>query len=128
MQPLTRSLAIALLVGTVLLGVGAMFHPILPHDRPGQLRLIAATWYFRPVHLAMLAGSALIIARVWTRALIGPARRRCSRRSRSCALGLCFNAIDIAFMGKRGESATPVRGRETSAGARCSIRCIGSAS
>jgi hypothetical protein len=102
--PLSRPLAVALLVGTLLLGGGALLHPMLPEDVPGQLRMIASTWYFRPVHLAMLAGSALLIAGVWTRALIG-------RSSASPALvmalaliclGLCFNAIDIAFMGNAG--------------------------
>ena len=41
MQPLTRSLSIALLIGTALLGVGALLHPILPHDPSAQLRMIA---------------------------------------------------------------------------------------
>ena len=102
MQPLTRSLSIALLVGTVLLGVGAMFHPILPHDPPAQLRMIAATWYFRPVHLAMLSGTALIILGIWTRALIGPASPPLLAALALVALGLCFNAIDIAFMASAG--------------------------
>ena len=102
MQPLTRSLSIALLVGTVLLGVGAMFHPILPHDPSEQLRIIAATWYFRPIHLAMLAGSALIILGIWTRALIGPASPPLLGALALVALGVSFNAIDIAFMGSAG--------------------------
>ena len=85
MQPLIRPLSIALLVGTALLGVGAMLHPILPHDPSMQLRMIAETWYFRPIHLAMLAGSALIILGIWTRALLAPtvalaAHGRASRR------------------------------------------------
>ena len=102
MQPLTRSLSIALLVGTVLLGVGAAFHPILPHDPSAQLRMIAETWYFRPVHLAMLAGSALIILGIWTRALIGPASPPLLGALALVSLGLCFNAIDIAFMASAG--------------------------
>ena len=102
MQPLTRSLSIALLVGTVLLGVGAMFHPILPHDPSAQLRMIAATWYFRPIHLAMLAGTALIILGIWTRALIGPTSPPLLAALALVSLGLCFNAIDIAFMASAG--------------------------
>ena len=104
MVPLSRPLAIALLVGTVLLGVGAMFHPILPADVPGQLRLIAATWYFRPVHLAMLAGSALLITGVWSRGLIAGSARDASlvMALAVICLGLSFNAIDIAFMGNAG--------------------------
>ena len=102
MQPLTRSLSIALLVGTVLLAVGAMLHPILPHDPSEQLRMIAATWYFRPIHLAMLAGTALIILGVWTRAFIGPASPPLLAALALVSLGLCFNAIDIAFMASAG--------------------------
>jgi hypothetical protein len=101
-QPLARSLSIALLVGTVLLGVGAAFHPILPHDPSAQLRMIAETWYFRPIHLAMLAGTALIILGIWTRALIGPASPPLLGALALVSLGLCFNAIDIAFMGGAG--------------------------
>jgi len=101
---LSRPLAIALLVGTLLLGAGAALHPMLPADVPGQLRLIASTWYFRPVHLAMLAGSALLIAGVWARGLIADSRRDASliMALALICLGLCFNAIDIAFMGNAG--------------------------
>jgi len=101
---ISRPLAIALLVGTALLGIGAALHPMLPADVAGQLGMIAAAPTFRPVHLAMLCGSGLIIAGVWTRlviarpvaptALIGALGLVC--------LGLCFNAIDIAFMGGAG--------------------------
>jgi hypothetical protein len=104
---LTRPLSLALLVGAVLLGVGAAFHPILPPEPENQLRLIAATSYFRPVHLAMLAGSGLLIAGVWTRAMIGQAASGSVPAPLLAALallclGLCFNAIDIAFMGGAG--------------------------
>ena len=104
MLSLTRPLAIALLAGTLLLGVGAAMHPMLPADVPGQLRLIASTWYFRPVHLAMLAGSALLIAGVWVRGMIPGSRRDASlvMALALICLGLCFNAIDIAFMGNAG--------------------------
>jgi hypothetical protein len=101
---LTRPLAIALLAGTLLLGVGAALHPMLPADVPGQLRLIATTWYFRPVHLAMLSGSALLIAGVWARGLIPGSQRDASliMALALICLGLSFNAIDIAFMGNAG--------------------------
>ena len=105
-MPLVRTLSIALLLGAALLGVGAAFHPILPPEPENQLRLIAATWYFRPVHLAMLAGSGLIIAGVWTRALIGRATGQPPAALLGAlaliSLGLAFNAIDIAFMGGAG--------------------------
>jgi len=101
-QPLIRPLSIALLVGTALLGVGAMLHPILPHDPSMQLRMIAETWYFRPIHLAMLAGSALIILGIWTRALMAPPAPPLLAALALVSLGLCFNAIDIAFMASAG--------------------------
>ena len=104
MASLSRPLAIALLLGTALLGAGAALHPMLPADVPGQLRMIAATSYFRPVHLAMLCGSGLIMAGVWSRGLrgrIGAPPVMVGALALIC-LGLCFNAIDIAFMGGAG--------------------------
>jgi hypothetical protein len=101
---ISRPLAVALLIGTALLGIGAALHPMLPADVPGQLRMIAASPNFRVVHLAMLCGSGLIIAGVWTRLLIGrPATPAplIGGLALVC-LGLCFNAIDIAFMGGSG--------------------------
>ena len=106
MLTLTRPLSLVLLVGAALLGAGAALHPILPPEPERQLRLIAATSYFRPVHLAMLAGSGLLILGVWTRALIGPARDGTPVPLLAAlgliSLGLAFNAIDIAFMGSAG--------------------------
>ena len=105
-MPLARSLSIALLLGAALLGAGAAFHPILPPEPENQLRLIAATSYFRPVHLAMLTGSGLLIAGVWARALIGRAGGSppvpLLAALALISLGLAFNAIDIAFMGGAG--------------------------
>jgi len=102
--PLSRPLAIALLVGTALLGVGAALHPILPPDPAAQLRLIAGTWYFRPIHLAMLTGSALIIVGIWSRALLGRGSNPVPLIAALAliCLGICFNAIDIAFMAGAG--------------------------
>jgi hypothetical protein len=101
---ISRPLAVALLIGTLLLGVGAALHPMLPADVSDQLRMIAATPAFRAVHLAMLAGSGLIIAGVWTRLLLGrpvTPTPLIAGIALVC-LGLCFNAIDIAFMGGAG--------------------------
>ena len=77
------------------LGAGAALHPILPPDPAAQLRLIAATWYFRPIHLAMLAGSALAwtlelvdqeldeTGELWTRAYVGSELERLRRAERA---------------------------------------------
>jgi len=101
---ISRPLAVALLVGTALLGIGAALHPMLPADVPGQLRMIAAAPTFRAVHLAMLCGSGLIIAGVWTRLLIArpTAPTPLIGGLALVCLGVCFNAIDIAFMGGAG--------------------------
>ncbi|HEX7977769.1 MAG TPA: hypothetical protein VF461_04160 [Gemmatimonadaceae bacterium] len=104
MASISRPLAVALLIGTALLGIGAALHPMLPADVPGQLRMIAASPSFRAVHLAMLCGSGLIIAGVWTRLLL---RQPVTPTPLIGALvlvclGICFNAIDIAFMGGSG--------------------------
>ena len=119
MSPLVRPLALALLLGTVLLGAGAALHPILPHDPGATLRIIADTWYFRPIHLAMLAGSGLIIVGVWARAVgrTGATMPLVAALALVC-LGLCFNAIDIAFMagaGTRMAAAHSAGAAETSA-------------
>jgi hypothetical protein len=102
--PLSRLLAIALLVGTALLGVGAAMHPMLTGDASAQLRLIAETAYFRPLHLAMLTGSGLVILGIWTRALEwrGSVPVPLFAALALVSLGLCFNAIDIAFMAGAG--------------------------
>jgi hypothetical protein len=104
MLSLSRLLGIALLVGTSLLGVGAAMHPILTGDASAQLRIIADTPYFRPLHLAMLAGSGLLILGIWTRALgrSGSVPVPLFAALGLISLGVCFNAIDIAFMGGAG--------------------------
>ena len=103
MSGLVRLLAVALVVGTALLGVGAVFHPILAGDAAAQLRTISAMTFWRALHLAMLAGSGLVMAGVWVR-LVGD-------RTLSAALvaslvlitvGLALNALNIAFMAGSG--------------------------
>jgi hypothetical protein len=107
---LARTLAVALLAGTLLLGIGAAVHPVLIGDAAAQLRLIAATPHWRTLHLAMLAGSALIAAGVWVRLVDrpGPAADRDAAGAAAIAglaliaVGVCINALNIAYMAGAG--------------------------
>ncbi|MFN2400139.1 MAG: hypothetical protein ABR543_16110 [Gemmatimonadaceae bacterium] len=99
-MPLVRLLAIALLIGTVLLGVGAMLHPVLAGDAEAQLRLIATTTHWRAIHLTMLGGTGLVVAGLWVRLLDDPSGTSSPMVAALAviALGLCINALNIAFM------------------------------
>jgi hypothetical protein len=92
-------LAVLLLAGVVLLGVGAVVHPMLDGSAADQLGLIAATPYWRPLHLSMLAGSACLMAGIWVRELDGPAA---TPALATIALGLALNAFDIGVMASAG--------------------------
>jgi hypothetical protein len=103
-RQLARPLAITLIAGAALLGLGASFHPVLGgKDAAAQLALMAGTSYWRTIHLVMLVGSALIIAGVWVRGIIG-AR---DVPPLVCALvlisvGYTLNALNIAYMAGAG--------------------------
>jgi hypothetical protein len=107
---LTPILGIALLVGTVLLGIGAVAHPVLSGDASAQLRTIAATSYWRPLHLTMLVGSALVAAGVWVRIIDRPVSAGAREVANSAAtaalvvvtIGVCLNALNIAYMAGSG--------------------------
>jgi hypothetical protein len=107
---LAPTLAIVLLVGTVLLSIGAAVHPVLVGDAEAQLRLIASTPRWRALHLAMLAGSALVAAGVWVRLVDRPdspgAREAASGAAIAglalIAVGVCLNALNIAYMAGAG--------------------------
>jgi hypothetical protein len=107
---LERALALALLGGTVLLGIGAVFHPMLVGDAASQLRIIAATPYWRALHLAMLAGSALVATGVWVRLIdhrsnadsSDPARGTLIAALALIAIGECIDALNIAYMAGSG--------------------------
>ena len=116
MTRLARTLAVALLAGTLLLGVAAALHPVLVGDAAAQLRLIAATPHWRTLHLVMLAGSALIAAGVWVRLIDRPpppggvagggvAATAATAATAAIALvviGVCINALNIAYMAGAG--------------------------
>jgi hypothetical protein len=98
-----RPLAIALLCGTALLGIGAAFHPMLVGDGAAQLRTIAATSYWRALHLGMLAGSGLLMAGLWVRLVTDPAPPGVLVAVLvTISVGLALNALNIAFMAGSG--------------------------
>ena len=103
MTGLVRLLAILLLAGTALLGAGAAFHPMLAGDAAAQLQTIASTPYWRPLHLAMLAGSGLVIAGVWVRLLnAATASAPLVAALAIVTVGLALNALNTAFMAGSG--------------------------
>ena len=103
MTGLVRLFSLSLLLGTALLGVGAVLHPMLSGDAAAQLRTISATWYWRPLHLAMLAGSGLVIAGVWVRLLTDRSTPQPLVAALTLiSLGVALNALNIAFMAGSG--------------------------
>jgi uncharacterized membrane protein (UPF0136 family) len=104
MSPLTVFLAVALLAGTALHGIGALVHPVLTGDGATQLRTIADMAQWRSLHLAMLAGSGLIVAGVWVRLVDDRAFVRASLVAAltMISLGVAINALNIAYMAGAG--------------------------
>jgi len=103
MRTLRAALALMLLLGTALAGTAAVMHPMLDGDAQAQLRTIAATGGWRAIHLGMLAGYALIIAGIWTRALSeSPARSAIVAALAIVSVGLAVNALNISFMAGAG--------------------------
>ena len=105
----SRVLAITLLLGMVLLGYGAAFHPVLAGSPENQLRTMAETTHWRAMHLAMLAGSGLVIAGIWVRLITDrPASSSDGTTTvfngplvgslALVALGLAINALNIGYM------------------------------
>ena len=104
MSPLTIFLAVALLAGTALHGVGAILHPVLAGDGATQLRTIADMAHWRTLHLAMLAGSGLIVAGVWVRLVDDRAfvRAPLVAALTVVSVGVAINALNIAYMAGAG--------------------------
>lgn len=104
MSPLTMVLAVALLAGTALHGLGALLHPMLAGDGATQLRTIADLAHWRTLHLAMLAGSGLIVAGVWVRLVDDRAfvRPPLVAALALVSTGVAINALNIAYMSGAG--------------------------
>ena len=104
MRPLVRLLAIFLVLGTALLGAGAVMHPVLTGEAASDLRIIAGMPSWRAVHLLMLAGSALVTAGVWVRLVDDDSAAAASLRAPLVAalgviaLGQAINALNTAYM------------------------------
>lgn len=105
MTAITRTLAILLLGGTALLGAGALVHPVLAGDAAAQLRTIAATEHWRAIHLAMLAGTGLIVAGLWVRLLLpraGVVQPLLLGALAIIAIGIAIDGLNIAYMAGSG--------------------------
>ena len=117
MNGFVRALAIALLLGMILLGIGAAVHPMLAGSAEAQLRTMAETPGWRTMHLLMLAGSGLLIAGIWVRLVTDTATASHVATAPSgasltvapliaalalIALGLAINALNIGYMAGAG--------------------------
>ena len=116
MNAFVRALAVALLIGMILLAFPALIHPVLAGSAADQLRVIADTPHWRTMHLSMLAGSGLIIAGIWIRlvpdrAAPDPSATAATRLAMNplllaalalIALGTAVNALNIGFMAGAG--------------------------
>ena len=106
-RALSRLLAIMLLLGAALLGVGAVMHPVLAGDAASQLRTINEGKDWRAIHLLMLAGSGLVAVGIWLRLLLVDGPRAENRAAIIGALivitiGVVINALNIAYMAGSG--------------------------
>ncbi|MGH7622862.1 MAG: hypothetical protein ACREMU_11020 [Gemmatimonadaceae bacterium] len=102
MPTLTRFLAIALLVGTVLLGGGAAMHPILSGGGSMELGMIGGMPIWRTMHLCMLAGTGLIMIGIWVRH-VGVPPGTSTHAAVTAALtvitvGMALDSINTTFM------------------------------
>jgi hypothetical protein len=103
MTPLVRTLAVALLLGTAMLGAGAAVHPVLAGDAASHLTMIAEMPAWRTIHLVMLAGSGLVAAGVWVRLVADRGTAPTARNALLAALALItvgevVNALNTAYM------------------------------
>ena len=98
--PLVRPLAGGLVVGSVMLAVSVILHPVLPLTGPGDLRLIAATRHWHLIHLGLLYGTGLIIVGIWSRWLAADPAERSGLGIAFVVLGLgqALNGMNIAYM------------------------------
>ncbi|HXT47560.1 MAG TPA: hypothetical protein VN717_02915 [Gemmatimonadaceae bacterium] len=119
MQTLTRTLAIALLLGTALLGGGAALHPILSGGGSMELGMIGGMTIWRTMHLCMLAGTGLIMVGIWVR-LVGAPTGSSTVPAVIAALaiitiGMALDSMNTTFMaGPAWRMATAYSGGDAS--------------
>jgi hypothetical protein len=99
---LTRALALALLVGTLLLAGGAAMHPILSGNGSMELGMIGGMPIWRVMHLVMLGGTGLIVAGIWVR-LVGAPVNASTNAAVVAALtiitvGIALDSLNTTFM------------------------------
>jgi hypothetical protein len=101
-QTLTRTLAFALLLGTLLLAGGAAMHPILSGDGSMELGMIGGMRIWRTMHLCMLGGTGLIAVGIWVR-LVGarandPANGAVIAALVIITVGIALDSLNTTFM------------------------------
>jgi hypothetical protein len=101
---LIRPMAVVLLAGTIMLGAGAVAHPMLPTDPQAQLGVMATTPYWRTIHHLMIAGSGLVIGGIWVRLYIDRSGLTglLVLALTTVVIGLAFNAWNVEFMAGTG--------------------------
>lgn len=101
--PQSRILAVALLAGTVLLGITAVAHPVLRGDAASHLRIIADASHWRAVHLGMLAATAFIMAGIWVRLMVSRASPPLLIAALALiTVGLGIHALNVSYMAGTG--------------------------
>lgn len=104
-RTLSRLLAIMLLLGAALLGLGALMHPVLAGDAASQLRTINEGKDWRAIHLVMLGGSGLVAVGIWLRlmnAIQSENRAVFIGALVVITIGVVINALNIAYMAGSG--------------------------
>jgi hypothetical protein len=99
---LTRALALALLIGTLMLAGGAAMHPILSGSGSMELGMIGGMPIWRTMHLVMLGGTGLIVAGIWVR-LVGAPANAATNVAVVAALtiitvGIALDSLNTTFM------------------------------
>lgn len=98
--PLVRPLAWLSLAGSLLLLACTAVHPMLPLTGPGDLALIAATPWWRAIHLGLLHATGLCLVGIWARwcAAEGAERAGLGVAFAIAGVGMALNGVNIAYM------------------------------